>query len=312
MAVIKLTTYVANIANVIGLFDKIRYFRSTAGIGGPYIAITADSAEAASITGSNSAPFNINGQTLTLKVDGGAEQTVTFISPNPLNVDQAIAEIDDQTTGLTPTESGGAVILTSDTTGTSSILEIVGGTALSELGFSAGSAGGKDADVILAGGTSEYEYDDQNGLSTNYYQSQYVNSSTGAVSSLSDPVQGSVSALVPTANLITAKIDLADVDGAPLVDIVVSLYNIYVPPLVVSDIGVLGKNIEMVTDSVGHAETTLLKGAVVDVAIAGTEIIRRITVPSTGTEFNLMDEIAAADDLFQIQTPDIPAAVRRS
>jgi hypothetical protein len=35
-------------------------------------------------------------------------------------------------------------------------------------------------------------------------------------------------------------------------------------------------------------------------------------VPNTGTEFDLMDETLVLDDPFQIQVPDLPAAVRRS
>jgi hypothetical protein len=313
MAVIKLTTYVANLANVMGLFDKLRFLRSTSGEGGPYVEITANSPTPALIITPNSAPFDINAATLKLKVDNGAEQEVTFASANPVSVDLAISEINDQTTGLVASEDAGSIVLTSDITGTLSNLEITGGTSLTEFGFSIGDAdGGQDADLTLVAGTTEYEYDDQNGDVDNYYKSQYVNSSTGTFSSLSDPVQGNVSTIIPTANLITAKIDLSDVDGTPLADVPISIHNVYVPPLIVSDIGVLGKQVEIVTDNVGHAETQLLKGATVDVAIAGTQIIRRIEVPSTGTEFNLMDEVAAADDLFQIQTPDIPAAVRRS
>jgi len=35
-------------------------------------------------------------------------------------------------------------------------------------------------------------------------------------------------------------------------------------------------------------------------------------VPSTGTDFSVNDAIAASDDLFQVQVPDIPSAVRRT
>lgn len=312
MAVIKLKTFVANIANVLGIFDKMRFFRSESGELGPFVAITADSAEAATVTGSNAAPFSVNGLTLKLEIDWGAEQTVTFESANPVGIDLVVNEVNEQTTDLVASEDNGALVITSNSTGTASVVDITGGTALTELGLSVGDVNGKDADTILSAGVTEYEYDDQSGSETAYYQSQYINSVSGAVSSLSPAVQGSVSSVVPSANLITAKIDLANMDGTPMEDVVISLYNVYVPPLVISDIGVVGKHVEVSTDSIGHAEISLIKGAVVDVAIAGTELIRRITVPSSGTEFNLMDSIASADDLFQIQTPDIPDAVRRS
>lgn len=313
MAVIHLSIYVSNLSNVLGLFDKLRFFRSTSGEGGPYTQITADSATAATLTGSIAGSFSLNGKNMLFKVDGGAEQEVVFASADPVNVDLAIIEINDQATGITATEDTGAVVISSDTTGTSSIIEFTGGTALAELGFTSGDIdGGQDADLTLSAGTDEYQYDDLNGDISNYYQSQYVNSGTQTGSTLSDPVQGDVSSIIPSADLITAKIDLANLDGTPIEGTVVSIYNIYVPPIVISDIGVIGRTVELVTDAVGHAETMLVKGAQVDVAIAGSSIVRQIVVPSTGTEFNLLDEIAAADDLFQIQTPTIPAAVRRS
>jgi len=68
----------------------------------------------------------------------------------------------------------------------------------------------------------------------------------------------------------------------------------------------------MLTDAVGHAETYLVRGSQVSVAIAGTNIVRDVEVPTVGTSFDLGAALATADDVFQIHTPDIPAAVRRS
>lgn len=314
MAVIKLRIFVPNLTNVMGLFDKIQVERSEAGVGGPYTEITGAAATAATLLGSQSAPFTLNGKTLLLKADGGVEQTITFVSADPINVDDTVDFINANLTGAVATEEVGAVRITSSTLGTSSLLEITGGTALADLGFTSGDAdNGEDPRITLQAGVDEYEYDDQSGDPGNYYRTRFYNSSTAAVSSYSDPVLGEVGTIISVSYLILAKVDLANMDGTPIDDRRVSFYNVYVPSgLIVDDIGVVGRAIDIFTNQAGHAETMLIKGATMNVSISGTAIMRRITVPTTGTEFNVLSEIAAADDIFQIQTPDIPAAVRRS
>lgn len=311
MAVIKLQIYVSNLANVMTLFDVIRVYRSKTGELGVYDLLTADSPVAATLTGSQAAPFSINGKTLTLKVDGGAEQTVTFTTADPVPVDLAVGEINSQTTDLTATEDAGAVKLTSDTTGTGSIIEVTGGSALADLGFTSGDIdNGEDQHITLVALQENYEYDDQSGDASYWYKTQYYNTTSGAFSSLSDAVQGNVTTIVPSADLVTASIDVADLAGRPVEDMRISFYYTLEPPIQTSDIALLERVVEAQTDQVGHAEIDLVKGAVIDVTFVGTGMVRRITVPDA--DFDLLDEIAAADDNFQIQVPTYPQAVRRS
>jgi len=313
MATIKLRIFVPNIANVLTLFDRVRIYRSESGEGGPFFLITGTVAAAAAILGTETAPFTISGKTLSLKVDSGAEQTVTFVTPDDVPVDLAVQEINDQTAGITASEDAGAVLLTSDTTGTSSVVEITGGSALADLGFVLDDIdNGEDAHITLNGGQDEYEYDDQSGDSAYWYQTQYYNSSTEAVSTTSDAVQGDVGTIISAGSLIKAQIDVANPDGTPWADMRITFYNIYSPTLDVGGISMLGRTVTAVTDAVGHAEAYLVQGAELDVTFAGTGITRRITVPSSGAEFDLLGEVSAADDNFQIQTATIPAAVRRS
>ena len=311
MAVIKLSIYVSNLANVMGLFDEIQVWRSETGIGGTYFEITAAADAAATLLGSQTAPFTLNGKTLLVEVDQGTEQTITFVTADPINADDTVDFINDNLTGVTASEDGGAIRLTSDTLGTSSTLEITGGTALADLGFTTGdSDNGEDARITLVIGTDEYEFDDESGDPDNYYKVRYYNSGTGAVSSFGDPVKGNIGSIIAPTDLVKATVDLAGLDGRPLADTYVIFYNVYVPPLLVGDVGIMGKEVRVATDQAGHAETMLVKGATVDVTISGTGMIRQIVVPDT--DFNILAAIAAADDLFQIQTPDIPAAVRRT
>jgi hypothetical protein len=86
-------------------------------------------------TSGNVQPFALaNNDTLTLKVDGGAVQTVTFVTADFASIAAATAAevafvINRDTYGLTATVSAGAVVLTSDRQGTSSSIEVTGGTA---------------------------------------------------------------------------------------------------------------------------------------------------------------------------------------
>jgi uncharacterized protein len=92
-------------------------------------------AAAASITSGNTETFALaDTDTLTLEIDGGAVQTITFNSSEFGDIANATAlevaaVINAEGTGLSATVSAGAVVITSDTRGTGSSVEITGGTA---------------------------------------------------------------------------------------------------------------------------------------------------------------------------------------
>ncbi len=79
---------------------------------------------------------------LTVKVDGGIEQTVVFHTANFVDItnataEEVAAEIASQLLGalVSVTSTGTKVTITSDTKGTDSHIEVTGGTANSALGF---------------------------------------------------------------------------------------------------------------------------------------------------------------------------------
>lgn len=313
MAVIKLTITVAKLTNVMGMFDVTQVHRSESGEGGPYFEITGPVAAAATLLGSETGNFTLNGLTLKLKVDEGSEQEHIFITADPINVDDTVDFINDNFTGVTASEEVGAVRLTSNTLGTVSTLEITGGTALTELGFTLSQRDtGEDERITLQAGVETYPYDDQSGDPDFYYKVRYYNNTSGQVSDFGPAAKGDVGSVLPPSDLIKAIVRLAGTDGRPVVDRKVVFYNKYIPPLVISDYLIADREVVVVTDQVGYGEVMLVKGAEVVVSIAGTSIVRHIIVPPTGTEFSVNDAIAAADDLFQIQIPDIPAAIRRT
>lgn len=251
MAVIKLKIYVANLSNVLGLFDKMQVWRSETGILGTYFEITAATAQAATLLGSATGPFTLNGKTLKLKVDQGAEQTIDIVSADPIDIDDLVDFINGiPSTGLVASEDGGALRLTTVATGTVSTLEITGGTALTDLGFTVGQEdNGEDARINLSPSSTSYEYDDQSGDPDNYYKVRYYNSGTGTFSSFGDPVKGDIGSIVAPTDLVKASGTFAKLDGKPVSGMAVIFYNVYMPPLSVGDIGIVGREIRSETES---------------------------------------------------------------
>jgi hypothetical protein len=189
MTVIKLQINVVQITNVLTLFDKIQVQRSK--LGDPYTDaafITATTATSPSMTGTQIGPFNfLQGKTLSLKVDSGATQTVTFTNTNPISIGTVVSTFNGAVTGATASDGYGSLVITGDNTGTDGTVLITGGTALALLGFTADQiAHGQDAHISLVAATSTYQYDDSSGATTYYYRTRYYNSTSDVFSSWSD------------------------------------------------------------------------------------------------------------------------------
>lgn len=314
MATIKIKVYVSEIANILVNFNHIQVQRSK--LGTPYTDAeftTAPSVTAPVIVGTAEGDFaSLAGKTLKVKVNGGAEQQVTFISADPISLTNVIGEINGAITGLVADNDGtGKLRLTGGLTGTGGTLEITGGTGLTILGLAASFANGLDENIALQTGVSEYEYDDLSGSASYWYRTRFFNETLGTFGGWSDWIQGSTGSAVAASELIIGKIKMADIDGGALSGMKVTLVNIF-SPLSADGYFLAGRSKQIETDGTGQAETTLIKGMQLDVVVEGTSIIRRITVPATGTEFDLMDPALVQDDPFQIQVPDLPSAVRRS
>jgi hypothetical protein len=317
MSTIKLKIYVAELVNVMSLFDVIQVQRSTTAPPSPTpVDLTADSAAPAVLIGTLEGPYEINGTTFVLKVNG-AEITVTFTSPNPVALPDVIDEFNTAFTNAslaaTASDDGdGKLKLETDDNGTQYTLEIISGSALSDLGFTAGDKdNGEAQNILLVSGTTEYEFDDGSGLASYYYRTRFYNTSDDTFSGWSDWILGETAAAVDSAELIVGKVRLAGLDGTALASKKITIVNVF-EPKVVDGYGIFGKSIDLETDGVGMAETTLVKGSLIDVIFSGTSIIRRIRVPDTGTEFDLLDDSLVIDDAFEIMRPDLPYAPRRS
>ena len=317
MATVKLKIFVAELTNVLTLYDSIQVQRSvTAPPTVDEVDLTADPPAPAVLVGEEEGPYLINGSTLTFKVNG-TEVTATFVSPSPVALPDVIDEVNTalSNAGLaaTASDSGdGELQLETNDTGTLRTLEIISGTALTELGFTAGDKdNGEDPYITLVPGVENYEYDDGSGQASYWYRTRFYHTTNGVFSGWSDWIQGLTSAAVDSANLIVGKVQLAALDGAALSGKKVTVVNVF-ESNIVDGFGVFGKSIELETDGAGMAETTLVKGSLIDVVFSGTSVIRRIRVPDTGTEFDLLDDSLVVGDALEIIRPDLPYAPRRS
>lgn len=88
-----------------------------------------------------------NNDTLTVTLDGGDAQTITFVSGNFVDIDAAtaaevVAVINGQLVGGFAAVDGGKVRITSDRKGTGSGVNVTGGTANAAFGFTTGNVAG--------------------------------------------------------------------------------------------------------------------------------------------------------------------------
>jgi hypothetical protein len=215
--------------------------------------------------------------------------------------------------GAVASSASGAVRITSATTGTGSSLLITGGTALDALGFEKDQEDlGEDARITLQAGVYAYSFTDQATDPAYYYRVDYYHSVSGAASDPSAAVLGDVELALSPSALTLGYVQFALLGGRPSPEHRVAIELVYDPTFVIGGFADVGTEIELETDAYGFGGVLLTHGLQLEITILGTGTTRRITVPSTGTEFDLLAAVAVADDMFQIQEIDIPAAVRRS
>lgn len=104
-------------------------------------------ATASTLTSGNSEPFALtDSNTLLVEIDGGATQTVTFNTADFVDINNATAlevavVLNNQLIGCSTNEVGGGVVVSSDTLGTSSRVEVTGGTDAAAFAFPAAANG---------------------------------------------------------------------------------------------------------------------------------------------------------------------------
>lgn len=309
----KLTISVPDLPSVMSSFDVIRVKRSVDGEEGQYELLTALTPQAASILAGLSENYAVAGKTFELKVDFGDASTVDFVGTAPLDADGVATQINDALGGAVAVDSLGFLELVSPTTGTGSKVKIVGGTALGDLGFTAGDEDyGEDAHIPLQSGMSLYDYTDSSGEGSYYYKAQFYNTATGLSSVDSSPFKGEPGTVVGIENLSIAKVDLIDGRGVALPDQEITFYGMDQQLQVDGfKMTLTRKPITIVTDNSGHAEVSLVRGSKWKVVFEGTSFIREFVVPGTD-DFDLLSVLGSAPDPFNVSEPQFPPAIRRT
>lgn len=111
----------------------------------------------AALTAATLETYNFaGGKLLTVKVDGGAEQTVTFVdgdfaTPSAATAAEVATRITTDLTDATAADAGGAPRITSDLDGSGSSVEVTGGTANALLDFATAIVKGFNSNDVVLG-----------------------------------------------------------------------------------------------------------------------------------------------------------------
>lgn len=314
---IQLNYFVADMATALATFDTIRWHRSRTGAYGYYDPATAAVAAPASLLNSKITPHQLNGKTLKFRVNGVTNVSITFASADPITSTQAANEINLATGLVVAADDGnGYLLMTTVMTGSDASIEIQDGDANPFLGYTERQgAVGVDVDTPLVLGTHEYFWTDENSSPDFWYRVEFLNSTTFKTSGLGVPFPAVSATTVSKSRTIVAFLRLADFSGNPISGRRITLANTFEPNLVQDmtyNWGVFRSYTDMVTDGNGYAEIRLLRGMLLDIAVEGTNFVRRLRIPTTGDSVDLLDPALVAEDEFGIQQPKIDFAIRTS
>lgn len=312
---IQLSYFVQDITSALLTYNRLRWHRSRTGQYGTYEPATAPVPTPAVLVGSSAGPHQLNGKTLSFKVNGITTVNVLFTDPDPVTTAQVVAAIALATPLVVAADDGsGRLQLTSVITGTGASIEILSSDGAAFLGFAAGDgAVGQDSDTILVSGTHEYFYTDQNSDREFWYRVEFRHSVTLQTTGLGVPFPANKVQQVSKSLTIVGYVRLSDMSGFPIECRRVTFANPFLPNTVLDQNtrwGVFRHYAQISTDRNGYAEIRLLRGMTVDVSIDGTGFVRRIQIPTTGDVIDILDPTLVVQDEFGIQEPQIDFAIR--
>jgi hypothetical protein len=311
---IQLSYFIQDILSAVATYDRLRWHRSRTGQYGVYEQATGTTPTPASLVGAAATPHQLNGKTLTLRVNGASSVSVLFADPDPVTTAQAAAAVMAATPLVTASDDAGYLRLTTVTTGSLSSIEITGGDAAPFLGFAVeDGAVGLDGDTPLVAGTHEYFYTDQNSDRDFWYRAEFLNSVTAQTTGLGVPFPANQAQKLSASLTIVGYVRLIDLSGYPIEGRQITFANVFLPNTIVDQStrwSVFRHYAQVATDRNGYAEIRLVRGMSLDISIDGTGFVRRILVPSTGDAVDLLDPALVVQDEFGIQEPQIDFAIR--
>lgn len=238
------------------------------------------------VTSGNAETYTlVDGQTLDVAVDGGVPQTATFNLADFVDINNATAAeiaavITTDIVGATAADVGGFVVITSDTAGDTSSIQVTGGTANVALGFPTSLNSGQTFLVEIGDGV---------------YTILFFASELDTVGSFTVKVTGAtITQHVAIASVLAAGTTptvaavqtcvinghVFDPSGRPLQGAGVGARIIGFPSIEQNSIGLTTNEVTAVTDANGEFFLTLVRLAEVEVTIPVMNYRRQITVPN--------------------------------
>jgi hypothetical protein len=309
-----------------GKFDSLEVWRSRSTLMGPYEPLTSDTWAPASIPEPGFAPVPsqtgplvpISGKLLSLLINEKTPIQVTFSGSDPISFEAAASQLQSASSGLlTAFALAGDFYIQTTQAGAIASLRVVGGDAASILGLPLKEPEsfvfGTDARVPLVHGTVNYQFTDPNGDREFFYKTRFFNTRTRTSSEFSLAFQGASVAGVDLTHLVRATIDVVDVQGNSVAGQSILIYNRFKGDQVAGTV-IAGSPVHLLTDDNGHAETMLVRGVKISMALAGTTLVRDIDVPTDPSiqSFDMLDPSYGTDDLFKAKVPNLDYAVRRT
>lgn len=305
-----------------GKYDRLEVYRSVLGDAGPYEELTAPRwlrarlpAGSTEDAGESSGPLApVGGKDLTLLIGGAHEVEVTFSG----TITHATAALEIEAVGkplvYAYVDKNSRLAMQTQAIGGVASIEVLGGEAAPLLGLAAGDIGyGADPRPALIAGKKSYRVTDYYAQSTYYYKTAFSNSLTGARSEMSAAFSAKSYVGIDPDNIVRGYVRLVKRDGKPHTKQQVAIYS----PVLgqqVDGATVTGDQEIFLTDKNGYVEVNLIRGTTIDVGIGGTNLMRKVTVPSDSSIelFDLLSPEYGSDDAFTVKKLDVPYAERRN
>jgi hypothetical protein len=317
-------------ADWFGTFDQIEVQRSRGLSTGPFEPVTDTTWSTARIPsdGGDEPTVAVPGpnadvvdRDLQLLLNETDELEVVFTDPGPgvLTLYEASQQIAQQSAGRLRSwvDSDAQLVIETVQPGTGAAVRIVGGDAASLLGLETvepnSLAFGRDAHIALTKGKERYYFIDQRGASDYFYRTRFRNRLNNTVSQFTQPSYAAQPLGVSQDNIVCGRLELVGVDGRPLRNVLVRVFNRFAPQVAEGKL-VSGPAVDGLTNDYGLLELNLVRGVELTVAIDGTNIVRDITVPTDPQVgvFNLLDPTVGPDDYWRVREADVEYAQRRT
>jgi hypothetical protein len=149
------------------------------------------------------------------------------------------------------------------------------------------------------------------GSSSYFYKVRLYNKVSATYGEFSLPFTLKQKTTLPSADICVGYLKLADWRGRAATQKEVLVHNDYTSQLK-GEYTIVGGPERYLTDSDGYVEVPLVRGLVISVGLVGTNLLRKVTVPTdpSVTKFNLLDPKYGVDDAFTVQQADLPYAER--